>query len=190
MYRWLLQRGGLTNQVHNAVCHTQCARRLHTSTNVLDVRFQLRLCLSVHAVHLAVFSCLELAEIGLGKVGETRHDIPAHQLLRVCHVALLRDLNLQSAPPEFKVHDFLHTRRGRWGHGSFMLGNLVTASDAQIHAPFANKGRYVGSGEEDQCQWQVLHQCDVQAGVAVELDVGAGKEVETCLLQAALCRRD
>jgi len=63
-----------------------------------------------------------------------------------------------------------------------MLGDLVTASNAKVHAAFADKGGYVCGGEEDQCYRKVLDEGDVETGVAVELNVGAGEEVEGGLL--------
>lgn len=68
-----------------------------------------------------------------------------------------------------------------------MLGDLVAASDSEIDAAFANEGRNVGGGQEDQRDGQVLDQRDVEAGFATELDVTAGEEIEGCLLQTSFC---
>jgi hypothetical protein len=66
-----------------------------------------------------------------------------------------------------------------------VLGDLVAASDAQVDAAFADEGRDVRGGKEDQCDRQVLDQRDVEAGFAAELDITAGEEVEGCLLQTS-----
>lgn len=67
-----------------------------------------------------------------------------------------------------------------------MLSDLVPACNAQIDAALADEGRDVGCGQEDQCDGEVLDQCDVEAGFAAELNVTAGEEVEGGLLEAAL----
>jgi hypothetical protein len=52
-----------------------------------------------------------------------------------------------------------------------MFSHLVAASYAQVDAAFADKGRNIGSGEEDERKWQILDEGDVESRVAVELDV-------------------
>lgn len=68
-----------------------------------------------------------------------------------------------------------------------MLGDLVAARDAQIDAAFADEGRDVCGGEEDECDGQVLDQGDVEARLAAKLDVAAGEKVQGGLLETALC---
>lgn len=68
----------------------------------------------------------------------------------------------------------------------FMLHHLVPSSNAQIDTAFTNEGRDVCGREEDKADRMVLYEGDVEARGAVEGDVGAGKEVESVLLQAAL----
>jgi hypothetical protein len=67
-----------------------------------------------------------------------------------------------------------------------MFGDLIASSDAQVNATLANKGGDIGGGEEDEGKREVLDQRNVKARVAVELDVGAREEVETCLVKTAL----
>lgn len=52
-----------------------------------------------------------------------------------------------------------------------MLFDLVAAGDTEVDAAFANECGDVGGGEEDERERQVLDQRDVEARVAVELDV-------------------
>lgn len=94
---------------------------------------------------------------------------------------------MQLAGAEAQVEELLDIGGLAGGQGGIVLGNLVAASDAQIDAAFADEGRDVGGGQEDQRDGQVLDQRDVEAGFAAELDVTAGEEVEGCLLQTAFC---
>lgn len=68
-----------------------------------------------------------------------------------------------------------------------MLFDLVTACDTQVDAAFADEGGDVGRGQEDKREREVLDQRDIEARVAVELDVGAVEEVEADLVETALC---
>lgn len=52
-----------------------------------------------------------------------------------------------------------------------MLGNLVAACDSKVDAAFSDEGGDVGGGQEDEREGKVLDKRDVEAGVAVELDV-------------------
>lgn len=69
-----------------------------------------------------------------------------------------------------------------------MLGNLVAASNTQVDAALADEGWDVSGGQEDQSDGQVLNESDVEAGFTAELDITAGEEVESCLLQTSFCR--
>jgi hypothetical protein len=69
-----------------------------------------------------------------------------------------------------------------------MLLDLVAACDTQIDAALANEGGDVGGREEDERERQVLNKRNVKARVTMELDVGAVKEVEADLVEAALCQ--
>lgn len=68
-----------------------------------------------------------------------------------------------------------------------MLSDLVTTGDTQVDTALADEGRDVSGGQEDQGDGQVLDQRNVEAGFAAELDVTAGEEVESGLLETALC---
>lgn len=67
-----------------------------------------------------------------------------------------------------------------------MLGDLVPAGDTQVDPAFADEGRDVGGGEEDEGDGVVLDEGDVEAGFAAELYVRAGEEVEGGLLESSL----
>lgn len=68
-----------------------------------------------------------------------------------------------------------------------MLGDLVAAGDTQIDTSGTHEGRDVSCREEDQRDWQVLDQRDIEAGFAPELYVTTCEEVEGGLLKASLC---
>lgn len=68
-----------------------------------------------------------------------------------------------------------------------MLRDLIPARDAQVDFALSDEGGDVGGGEEDEGDWEVLDEGNVEARVTVELNVGAGEEVENWLLEAALC---
>ena len=67
-----------------------------------------------------------------------------------------------------------------------MLSNLVPARDTEVDTALTDKRGYVGGREKDEGDGQVLHQCDIEAGMAVEENVGASEEVKSCFIQAAL----
>ena len=67
-----------------------------------------------------------------------------------------------------------------------MFRNLITTCYPQINPPLAHKSRDVCCGEEDESDGLIFDKGDVEAGFAPELDVGAGEEVERCLLETAL----
>jgi len=54
-----------------------------------------------------------------------------------------------------------------------MLGYLIATSYAQVYATFANECGDVCCGKEDEGDLVVLDKRNVEAIVAVELDVGA-----------------
>lgn len=166
-----------TNKIDNAVCNTQRASSLNTATDILDLGLEL----------LASFGALKLSEESLRESSEASHDIAANELLSLIDITLLRDLNLQLAAAEAEIEKLLDTGLLAFRERGIMLGDLVAASNTQVDAALAHEGRDVGGGQEDECDRQVLDQRDVEAGLATELDVTAGQEVESGLLQAALC---
>lgn len=113
---------------------------------------------------------------------KARNNIPPHQLLSRVDISILRHLHLQLTPSEVQIHDLFHAGGIGRRYGGFMLGDLVAASDTQVNATFAYESGDVGSGEKDQGDGEVLDEGNVQATVAVELDVGAGEEVEACFV--------
>ena len=52
-----------------------------------------------------------------------------------------------------------------------MLFDLVAAGDSEVNATLANEGGDVSGGEEDEREREVLDERNVEARVAVELDV-------------------
>ena len=69
--------------------------------------------------------------------------------------------------------------------GSFF--DLVVAGDTEIDAALTDEGRDVGGREEDESNWEVLDEGNVEAMFAAELDIGAFEEVESSGIKAALC---
>jgi hypothetical protein len=67
-----------------------------------------------------------------------------------------------------------------------MLCDLISSRYAQIHSTFADKCGDVCCWEEDESEREVLHQSNVKAIVAVELDVGAMEKIKTWLVKPAL----
>jgi hypothetical protein len=65
---------------------------------------------------------------------------------------------------------------------------LVPASDAEIDTALANKGRDIGGGEEDESDWEVLDESDVETVLATKLDVGTLEQVECSGIESSLWR--
>jgi hypothetical protein len=68
-----------------------------------------------------------------------------------------------------------------------MLSHLIAPCYAQVDSAFSNKRGDIGGREEDKRERQVLDEGDVEARVAVELDVRAVKEVKAGFVKPALC---
>ncbi|GAB1194090.1 hypothetical protein APSETT444_003331 [Aspergillus pseudonomiae] len=166
-----------TNKVDNSISDTQCASSLNTATNILDLGRELA----------GIVNTLKLSEEGLGEGREAGNHVAANQLLRLGDVTLLRNLHLQLAASETKVHDLLHARDLTVRHLRIVLSDLVTTGDTEVDATFADEGGNICGGEEDEGNGEVLHKGDIEAGFATELNVNAGKEVQGCLLEPTLC---
>lgn len=69
-----------------------------------------------------------------------------------------------------------------------MFLNLVPSGDSEIATAFANKGGNIGSWEENESNWEVLYESDIEAVLAAELDVGALEEVECSSIESTLCK--
>lgn len=134
-----------------------------------------------------------------GKADEAGANVGADQVLGLSVATGLGNLHLQLAATESKVHDHLAAACGSavsrlaasshslgGGDARGMLLDLVPARDTQVHTALTDKGGDVGSGQENESDGKVLDQGQVQAVLAAELDVGALKEVERGLVQAAL----
>lgn len=68
-----------------------------------------------------------------------------------------------------------------------MLFDLVATGDSEVNTALADEGGDVGGREEDEREGKVLDERNVEARVAVELNVRAVEEVEADLVEAALC---
>lgn len=132
-----------TDKIDNAICHAQRTSSLNTPTNILD--FSLKL--------LPSLSTLKLGEERLRQRSKARHDIPPNKLPRLTNITLLRNLHLQFAAPKAKIQDLLDTRLLTVGQGRVVLGDLVPARNSQINTSFSDKGRDIGGGQEDECDW-------------------------------------
>lgn len=174
----------LTNEIDNAVCDTERACGFHTASNVLDRCLELLLAVGLAARDLL----LHLAEVLLGQASEASHEGLANERLRCVQVALLRDLDLQLAASKLQVHQLLNTGSLARGRDGLVLGDDIATSDAEIDSALSDECGNVGSGEEDEGQRQVLDQGNVEAVVAVELDVGAGEQLNAGLIETALLR--
>jgi hypothetical protein len=64
--------------------------------------------------------------------------------------------------------------------------NLVPSGDSEVATAFANKGGNVGSREEDQSDWEVFYESDIEAVLTAELDVGALEEVKCSSIESTL----
>ena len=67
-----------------------------------------------------------------------------------------------------------------------MFSDLISAGYTEVDSAFANESRNVGGGEKDEGYGVVFDEGDIKAGFAAELDVGAGEEVESGLLETSL----
>lgn len=93
---------------------------------------------------------------------------------------------MQLAAAETEIEDLFHTGGLTLGQSGVVLGDLVATSDTDVNATLTDEGGDIGGWQEDECDGQVLNKRDVETGLATELDVGAGEEVEGCLLEPAL----
>ena len=67
-----------------------------------------------------------------------------------------------------------------------MFSDLISAGYTEVDSAFANESRNVGRGEKDEGYGVVFDEGDIEAGFTAELDVGAGEEVESGLLETSL----
>lgn len=157
------------NEIDDSVRNAQRARGLDTAAHILDAGLELRV-LGV-TVRGAALLCLELSEVSLGQVGEAGYHVLADKVLGLGQVALGRDLYLQAAFAKIEIEHFDDAGCGCGRHAALVLLDLVAACDAQVNAALADEGGDVRGGEEDEGEGQVLDERNVQARVAVELDV-------------------
>ena len=138
----------------------------------------------------------------MGQVNKARANVLANEILALDVLALRGNLNLQPTGPKTELHDRLAplglgvcvwtpfvtqaAGTGKLPDSSIVLLNLVEAGDTEVHAALANKCGDVGCWEEDKGDGEVLDERNVEAVLALELNVGALQKVETGLKQAAL----
>lgn len=67
-----------------------------------------------------------------------------------------------------------------------MFFDRVSPCDSKVDPSFANESGDVCGGEEDQSNGVVLDESDVEARMAVELDVATGQKVKCRFVQASL----
>jgi hypothetical protein len=87
------------------------------------------------------------------KVGKAGDDVLADQVLRLCEIALGRDLDLQTAFSKIEVKEFFNACGGCGWRNTLMLCYLVASCYAQVHTTLSYEGWDVGSGEEDKRKW-------------------------------------
>ena len=168
-----------TNKIDDAVGNAQSASSLNTAADVLDLSAELAL--------VSIALALELGKERLSEGSEAGDDVATNQLLGLGDVALLRDLHLELAAAEAKVHDLLHVGDFAAGQQRIVFGDLVATGDTEINTAFTDEGGDICGGKENEGDGKVLDQSDVQTGFATELDVAAGQEVQRGLLETALC---
>lgn len=193
----------LTDKVDDTVGDAQRAGRLHAPAELDDLRSQLPP-LPLGRVRDALLLHLEASKVLAREVDEAGTDVLADQVLALGVLSLGGHLDLQAASTKTELHDGLAAlglgiaglvgiplvahapdARERPDTGIVLL-YLIMAGDAQVDAALADKSGYVGRGEEDEGDGQVLHQGDVEAVLALELDVGAFEEVQRRLEKTAL----
>lgn len=67
-----------------------------------------------------------------------------------------------------------------------MLVNLVLASNTEVNATLADEGWDVGGWEEDEGDWEVLDEGNVEAVLTAELNIGSLEKVQGGGIKAAL----
>ena len=79
------------------------------------------------------------------------------------------------------------------------FGNLVLPCYSEMNIAFGHKTRNIGCGEENERQWMILDESNVQSIMAMELEIYAQlcanaqegtsskEEVETGLVQSSFC---
>lgn len=157
------------DKIHNTICNAERACCLDTATNVLDVG--LELCILRVTICRTALLGFQPPEVLLRQVCEGSDDVLANQVLWLGQIALLGYLDLETAFAKVEIEDFNDTCRCCRRYTTFVLFDLVAASDSEVDATFANECGDVCSGEEDEREREVLDECDIEARVAVELDV-------------------
>lgn len=58
-----------------------------------------------------------------------------------------------------------------------MFRYLIVPCYPEVDSALSNKSRDIGGGEEDECEREILDKRNVESRMAVELNIGAMKEV-------------
>lgn len=186
-----------TDKINNTIRHTQRARRLDTPAQLNNFRPEFPPGIAGRAVDLdALLLELQPGKVLGREVDKAGADVLPDQVLARLVLPLGRDLYLELAGAEPEVEDGVaapgllvlggplvaHAAGARDGaDAGVVLLDLVIARDAEVDAALADEGGDVGRGEEDEGDGEVLDEGDVEAALALELDVGAFEEVEGCL---------
>lgn len=157
------------NQIDNAICDAERACCLDTATDVFDVCLQLRV-LGI-AVGRAALLSLQLPEVLFREVCKGSDNVLADEVFRLSQVALLGYLDLQTAFSKVEIKDLDDASCGCGRNAAFVLFDLVATGDSEVDTTFTDERGDIGCGEEDERKGQVLDERNVEAGVAVELDI-------------------
>lgn len=200
--------GLLTNKIDDTVGDAESAGSLDTAAQLNDLSLELTAGeLGGVRIHKTLLLQLETGKVFLRKVNKAGANVLADQVLASSVLALNGNLDLELAGAEAQLHDGIATLRlgllailgaplaaltagaGNGADAGIVLLNLVIASDAEVDTALADEGGDIGGGKEDEGDRKVLDERNVEAVLASKLDVGALKEVQAGLQQAALCRK-
>jgi hypothetical protein len=129
---------GPTHEINNPICNAKGTSRLHTPTNILDLRPPF------FNPHLP----LQPLKIRSRQTRKTRHDPLPNQLFCIPNRPRLGNLHLQRTFPESEFEDLVDFA-GLVVVG-FEFGDLVLASDAEVDVALCDESGDVGGREENE----------------------------------------
>ncbi|KAI6759145.1 hypothetical protein HG531_013906 [Fusarium graminearum] len=150
-----------TNEIDDTLSNTESTSSLDTATQFYNLGAHL----TGRQLAVGILTLLELEEVVGSKVNKASPNGLANKILGGLVLALLGNLNLELAASKAQPHD--HVR----------ASNLVLSGSGNI-----------GSWEENESNWEVLYESDIEAVLAAELDVGALEEVECSSIESTLCK--
>lgn len=177
-----------TDEINDSVRDTESAGSLDTTTNILDLRSQsaypaatacASLDLNIEEIRFPLAGIpLQLFKVLPSQPDERRADVLSDQLPGVIVFSVLGYLDLQLATAELEIEELLDI--------TLRLGHLIAPSNSKVHPALTNEGRNISRRQEDKGDLEVNTQRDVEARVAVELDVTAVQKVKTLLVKTSL----